>query len=192
MSRTVVRTTVVARYRSSLLVHETLFISASVAIRNSANGGKWTIRKINHPRTSGDNRRNSKPPDRSLVLESPQSLVNPRGNQHAQPQRRVKPGIPPLHRLEQLVLRKLVQEHDERVRLPPGFPLRGFDGFEADTSSFTLPMASSHLIDPSLCPGYSSCPRWCRLRPWTQHERRESNPQPPVLETGALPVELRS
>src|ERR1022692_1538939 len=25
-----------------------------------------------------------------------------------------------------------------------------------------------------------------------QHERRESNPQPPVLETGALPVELRS
>ena len=30
---------------------------------------------------------------------------------------------------------------------------------------------------------------------WTdppQHERRESNPQPPVLETGALPIELRS
>ncbi len=25
-----------------------------------------------------------------------------------------------------------------------------------------------------------------------QHERRESNPQPPVLETGALPIELRS
>ena len=35
-----------------LLVHETLFISASVAIRNSANGGKWMIRKINQPRTS--------------------------------------------------------------------------------------------------------------------------------------------
>jgi hypothetical protein len=25
-----------------------------------------------------------------------------------------------------------------------------------------------------------------------QQERRESNPQPPVLETGALPIELRS
>jgi hypothetical protein len=25
-----------------------------------------------------------------------------------------------------------------------------------------------------------------------KHERRESNPQPPVLETGALPIELRS
>src|SRR3954469_23307457 len=25
-----------------------------------------------------------------------------------------------------------------------------------------------------------------------EHERRESNPQPPVLETGALPIELRS
>ena len=32
-------------------------------------------------------------------------------------------------------------------------------------------------------------PRQAALR---QHERRESNPQPPVLETGALPVELRS
>ena len=32
--------------RSSRLVQETLFISASVAIRKSANGGYWTIRKI--------------------------------------------------------------------------------------------------------------------------------------------------
>ncbi len=31
-----------------------------------------------------------------------------------------------------------------------------------------------------------------RRAAWRQHERRESNPQPPVLETGALPVELRS
>ena len=37
-----------------------------------------------------------------------------------------------------------------------------------------------------LAPAY---PRQAALR---QHERRESNPQPPVLETGALPVELRS
>ena len=51
MSSTVASTTVVARIRSSLFVHETLFISASVAIRNSANGGKWTIRKIIQPRT---------------------------------------------------------------------------------------------------------------------------------------------
>ncbi len=29
-------------------------------------------------------------------------------------------------------------------------------------------------------------------QPFEKHERRESNPQPPVLETGALPIELRS
>jgi hypothetical protein len=33
-----------------------------------------------------------------------------------------------------------------------------------------------------------------RLRPprWPEQERQESNLQPPVLETGALPIELRS
>ena len=47
---TVARTTVVARIRSSLVVHETLFISASVAIRKSANGGNGSP-KISHPAT---------------------------------------------------------------------------------------------------------------------------------------------
>ena len=40
----------VARFRSSRLVQETLFISASVAIRKSANGGYCSSRQISQPR----------------------------------------------------------------------------------------------------------------------------------------------
>ena len=46
------------------------------------------------------------------------------------------------------------------------------------------------VIAPGLIRGACSCKPWAEFREW--QEWRGSNPQPPVLETGALPVELHS
>ena len=65
-----------------------------------------------------------------------------------------------------------------------GFAIAFFDPFSGSLGHFTRqnrPLLPSSQCSPGGQPWYSI---------W--QERRDSNPQPPVLETGALPVELHS
>ena len=86
MNSTVARTTVVARIRSSLVVHETLFISASVAIRKSANGGKWMSRKITQPRAAANSRGSPNRQSGRVLHRGLRDLVGAGQHDHAQAQ----------------------------------------------------------------------------------------------------------
>src|SRR4051794_25230380 len=68
---------------------------------------------------------------------------------------------------------------------PPAFPLGGFDAFEADTSSFTLPMgpfSRSSVGTPH--PGVRTC---TRSRSWPGPRGRDIlGPRPRVHEMGVV------
>ena len=138
-------------------------------------------------------------PRRYVASSGLVELARARRRRSAQADRRLEPGLPPLHRLVEVGLDQVRQERANRpLRAPrPGPPWRASPPSTPATPSLTLPMA------PDLaCEGPGAMRRSRRRSPAhrsrleprlrAEHERRESNPQPPVLETGALPIELRS
>ena len=63
---------------------------------------------------------------------------------------------------------------------------------DVDPHEGVQPERADAIIRARLDRDRASRPSTFRQAALRQHERRESNPQPPVLETGALPIELRT
>ena len=220
MSTTVVSTTVVARIEILLarprdLVHLGLGRDQKLGERLEVHDPKDQPAKA-----QGKYRGNSQPPERSVVDRRFVDMPDSRGRDHSQAQGRIETGVPALHGLEKPGPPQVEEEHHECVRLATaGFPLGGFcrlrcrfDIFDfthgtglACLGGETAPKNARKIcgsdgrldhrglrkLGLSANPGHETGSKIPGLA-LPQHERRESNPQPPVLETGALPIELRS